>query len=146
MAARICHGRSTLSEPIVAAMPPPLGRVTLRSILVNVHCLPLRWSSTVRLPPLRPISVSSRPSKPPASRLSIQAISAANSGTPPRAVGTVEGAGAANGVGAAVVIGATSLAGDKVAPAMTGVEDADAVTKGRLLPPANTVTLLSYSI
>ena len=33
-------------------------------MLVNVHCLPLRWSSTVRLPPLRPISVRSRPSRP----------------------------------------------------------------------------------
>ena len=45
-----------------------------------------------------------------------------------------------------MVIGATSLAGDKVAPVMTGVENADAVTKGRLLLPANTVTLLSNSI
>ena len=52
MAARMCQGRSTFSDPSVTAMPPLLGRITPRSILVNVHCLPLRWSSTVRLPPL----------------------------------------------------------------------------------------------
>ena len=40
--ARISQGRSAPSEPTVKAMPPPFGRVTLRSILVNVHCLPLR--------------------------------------------------------------------------------------------------------
>ncbi len=138
--ARISQGRSAASEPTVKAMPPPFGRVTLRSILVNVHCLPLRASSTVRLPPLRPISVRSRPSSPLASRLSIQASSAAKSGRPARPVAPAAGAAGAAATGAAV------LSEDSVVPVMTGVEDAEAVTKGRCLLPANTVTLLSDSM
>ena len=40
--ARSSQGRSPASEPIVSAMPPPFGRVRLRLMSWNVHCLPLR--------------------------------------------------------------------------------------------------------
>ena len=120
-------------------MPPSFGRVTLRSIFANVHCFPLRWSSTVRLPPLSPISVSSRPSNAPTSRLSIQASNAAKSGMPVRP---------AEGVGKGGADGTAMKAFDlpAVEPARSGVAVADAVTNGRLLLPAKTVSLLSASI
>ena len=129
-------------------MPPPLGRVTLRSISVNVHCLPLRWSSTVRLPSCRPISVRSRPSKPPASRLSIQASSAARSGTPLRAVEPAPAAAAGGVAGAAeaAAAGRSTFAGGDACAGMAGGSMAEAVTNGRLLLPAKTVTLLSDSM
>ena len=57
IAARSSQGVSALSELSVSAMPPAFGRVRLRLMSWNVHCLPLRWSSTVRLPLLRPISL-----------------------------------------------------------------------------------------
>ena len=126
-------------------MPPSLGRVTLKSMLVNVHCLPLRWSSTVRLPPLRPISVRSRPSRPAASRLSIQASSAARSGTP-LPTGKAAAAGAEAGATAAPAAACSTLAAARRACAASGADAAEAVTNGRLLLPAKTVTLLSNSI
>ena len=146
----MCQGRSTFSEPSVTAMPPLLGRITPRSILVNVHCLPLRWSSTVRLPPLRPISARSRPSRPLASRLSIQASMTAKSGTPLRVTADAFAAGAvARGAAGGVAVPsapARSSFAAGVDPGSAGAALADAVTNGRLLPPAKTVTLLSDSI
>ena len=73
IAARSSHGRSAASELTVSATPPACGRVRLRLMSWKVHCLPLRWSSTVRLPFLRPSSLRSRPSSPVAPSLSIQA-------------------------------------------------------------------------
>ena len=147
IAARICQGRSTPSEPSVTAMPPSLGRVTLRSMLVNVHCLPLRSSSTVRLPPLRPISVRSRPSRAPASRLSIQASSAARSGTPPRMVGAAAaGTRVAAGTTRVIAAARSRFADARADAATAGLEAAEAVTNGRLSPPAKIVTVLSDSM
>src|SRR5947209_11136692 len=143
------HGRSLPSEPSATAMPPPFGRVTLRSILVNVHCLPLRWSSTVRLPPCNPISVSSRPSSPLASRRSIQAISAARLGTLLRTLAGAAGArGAAEAGGSDLAAAAarSAFAGERIGCDGAGAEAAEAVTKGRLLLPAKTVSLLSDSL
>ena len=105
----------------------------------KVHCLPVRSSSTVRLPFLRPTSPSSCPSRPLAPSVSIQASSAARSGITPRDVGDTGG----TGTGAARV----ALTAGKARRAGTGAcAAADAVTNGRLLAPANTVTRLSGSI
>ena len=71
------HGRAGLSEPTVSTMPPPCGRSTLRLISWKVQCLPVRSSSTVRLPFLSPSSRKSWPSSPVSPMPSIQDNSAA---------------------------------------------------------------------
>ena len=74
--ARSTHSRSVFSEPMRSTTSPPSCRVRLRLILSNFDCCPLRWSSTVRLPLLRPISPRSWPSRPSALMLSSQVSSA----------------------------------------------------------------------
>ena len=71
------HGRAP-SSPRLTATPPPLGRRMLRLILSNVHLLPRCWSSTTRLPFLRPISFRFCPSRPVRLRLSSQSRPASN--------------------------------------------------------------------
>ena len=65
-----------LSEPMVTSTPPR-GRSTPRLMSWNVQCLPVRASSTVRLPFLRPSSRRSWPSRPVSPMPSIQDNSAA---------------------------------------------------------------------
>ena len=50
------QGCSALSEPTVTTMPPPRGRSTLSVMLWKVRFLPVRRSSTVRLPSFNPSS------------------------------------------------------------------------------------------
>src|SRR6185312_17085296 len=92
----------------------------------------------------------SRPSRPLASRLSIQASMTAKSGTPLRVTADAFAAGAvARGAAGGVAVPsapARSSFAAGVDPGRAGAALADAVTKGRLLPPAKTVTLLSDSI
>jgi hypothetical protein len=52
------EGPSVPLELIANATPPSFGRVRLRLISLNVKCLPVRKSSTARLPFLSPISHS----------------------------------------------------------------------------------------
>ena len=98
---------------------------------------------------MRPISARSRPSSPLASRLSIQASSTAKSGTPLRVTADAAGGVGVPGTGGAAAPSAaarSSFAAAGAGPESPGAALADAVTKGRLLPPAKTVTLLSDSI
>src|ERR1700710_2312020 len=60
------------SSPTLSATPPPLGRRRLRVILLKFHLLPRCWSSTIRLPFFRPISLRFWPSSPVRLRLSSQ--------------------------------------------------------------------------
>src|SRR6266545_524812 len=71
------HGRAP-SSPRLTATPPPRGRRMLRLIFSNVHLLPRCWSSTTRLPFLRPISFRFCPSRPVRLRLSSQSRPASN--------------------------------------------------------------------
>ena len=84
----------------VNATPPRRGRVTLRLMFSNVHCLPLRRSSTVRLPLLRPISRQVRPSSPLAPSRSIQASIAGEIGMSLRAAARARASAAASGAAA----------------------------------------------
>src|SRR5919206_163665 len=87
------HGRAP-SSPRLTATPPPLGRRMLRLIFSNDHLLPRCWSSTTRLPFLRPISLRFCPSSPVRLRLSSQSRPARM----PLCVGSVEGVPAVGGV------------------------------------------------
>src|SRR5712675_1683202 len=66
------------SSPTLSATPPPLGRRRLRVILSKFHLLPRCWSSTVRFPFFRPISLRFWPSSPVRLRLSSQSSPASN--------------------------------------------------------------------
>src|SRR5580692_7867755 len=66
------------SSPTLSATPPPLGRRRLRLILSNFHLLPRCWSSTIRLPFFKPISLRFWPSSPVRLRLSSQSRPASN--------------------------------------------------------------------
>ena len=94
---------------------------------LKVQRLPLRWSSTIRLPFLRPSSRRSWPSRPVAPRPSIQ---------PSRPATSCEPARSAPG-GGGEPAGWLGCAAGKVAAA---------VAIGRLLAPANTVTRPSVSM
>ena len=73
----IDHGPSAPRELTAKATPPSLGRVRLRLISAKDHRLPVRVSSTTRLPFFTPISVRSPPSGPSASSASSQPSSVA---------------------------------------------------------------------
>ena len=89
------------SSPRLSATPPPLGRRRLRLILSNVHLLPRCWSSTMRLPFFRPISLRFWPSRPVRLRLSSQSRPASS----PLWVLSAAAAGVPDGAGAAVPSG-----------------------------------------
>ncbi len=61
---------------------------------------------------------------------------------PPSRLGRAEAAGTAGMIAAA----RSTFAGERAGATMAAVDAAEAVTNGRLLPPANTVTLLSGSM
>src|SRR5262249_56513560 len=88
-ATRSDHGFAP-SSPRRSATPPPLGRRRLRLIFSNDHLLPRCWSSTIRLPFFRPISLRFCPSRPVRLRLSSQSRPAKT----PACVLSVGGAGA----------------------------------------------------
>src|SRR5580693_7734452 len=56
----------------VNATPPPLGRRRLRLMFSKFHLLPRCWSSTIKFPFFRPISLRFCPSSPVRLRLSSQ--------------------------------------------------------------------------
>ena len=100
----------------------------------NDHCLPVRSSATVKVPLLSPTSLKSWPSRPAAPRPSSQANSEANSGSAPREPSGGAAPARATAAGSAAIAEGTADG------------TAEAVTKGRLLAPANTVTRLSDSM
>ena len=128
IAALSTQGRSGLSDARRKITPPCGGRVRLTLMRLKVQCLPLRWSSTVRLPFLRPSSRRSWPSRPVAPSPSIQASRPATSCEP--------------GAQRARRHGGESAGWPRCAAASVG----GAVAIGRLLAPANTVTLPSVSM
>jgi len=130
------HGRSAFSEPMRRMTSPPAWRVRVRLILSNFDCWPLRWSSTVRLPLLMPISPRSFPSRPSALTLSSQASSA------PRFSRLLR-----DGVaGAAAAAGGCAGAAELVSPRVGMTESVSAEASlgarasGRLSAPVNTET------
>ncbi len=129
------QGRPALSEPRVTTTPPPRGRSRLSVMSRNDQRLPVRVSSTVRLPSLSPSSRNSWPSRPDSPMPSIHDNSAAK-------MSLVCRAGAA---GAGV---ATPPVGDVAAsaPLTAAATGAAAVAIGCLLAPAKTVTSPSCSM
>src|ERR1700758_4445289 len=61
-----------LSSATLSATPPLLGRRRLREMFWKFHLLPRCWSSTIRLPFFKPISLRFCPSSPVRLRLSSQ--------------------------------------------------------------------------
>ncbi len=149
--AEIAHGRSRLSEPMVTSTPP-CARSTLRLMSLKVQRLPVRASSTVRLPLLSPSSRNSWPSRPVSPISSIQDNSAAKTSRAWRG-----GAGAASADGAvanAVAGGIPVVAADRAMPpsrcwreaSVAAVTGTEAFAIGCLSAPANTVTPPSASM
>ncbi len=115
IAALSTQGRAGLSDSSRKITPPSAGRVRLALIRSNFHCLPLRLSSTSRLPFFRPSSRRSLPSKPVAPAPSIQAIRPVTSSNIRTqrtlrcvCIGLPEPAGASVRAGAPVTIGRLS--------------------------------------
>ena len=108
--------------------PPCRGRVRLTLMPSNFHCLPLRRSSTVRLPFFRPSSRRSCPSRPDSPTASTLAIRVARFSNSARSAG-VPGSACSFGPGDAI----TGFVGS-------------ATAIGRLSAPANTVRRPSVSI
>ncbi len=130
MAALSAQARFGLSDSRRNITPPCAGRCRLALMRSKVQRLPLRLSSTIRLPFLRPSSPRSWPSRPLAPSASIQASTPAKFWKPARsAPGGSAGSAAALAGGAA---GCTGAAG--------------ALAIGRLSAPANTITRPSVSM
>src|ERR1700761_1472360 len=96
------------SSPTLSATPPSLGRRRLRLILSKFHLLPRCWSSTIRLPFFRPISLRFCPSRPVRLRLSSQSRPASNP-----LVALPDGVA---GAGAAVLVGGAAAIGEACPP------------------------------
>src|SRR5215470_1675723 len=110
------------SSPKLSATPPLLGRRRLRLIFSNDHLLPRCWSSTSRLPLLRPISLRFCPSRPVRLRLSSQSRPAKM----PACVESVVDAGA----GAPAVGGVTGIWRGNVAGRPASFLEATPVASG----------------
>src|SRR5579872_2986499 len=66
------------SSARLSATPPPLGRRKLSEMFLKFHLLPRCWSSTIRLPFFKPISLRFCPSRPVKLKLSSQSSPASN--------------------------------------------------------------------
>src|SRR5215218_9330904 len=108
------------SSPTLSATPPPLGRRRLMLILSKVHLLPRCWSSTIRLPFFRPISLRFWPSRPDRLKLSSQSRLASNPFC------AVSGAGAPGGGAARGNVGARPASRLEATPVANGLAVAPA--------------------